>query len=160
MTTAEAVRAAAPLLTEEFVLRIDVKPPLDLGTGPTGHRLIAELVRGRAEGPRFKADLLTGGADWILLGPDGIGRIDVRSQLQTDDGAFVYMQYRGLIEMNEAVHAALTSGRECAYEDQYCRVVVGFETGDHRYRWLQERIFLAQGRPLPGGIEYRVFRVD
>jgi hypothetical protein len=70
------------------------------------------------------------------------------------------MQYRGLIEMNQAVHEALTSGRECEFGDQYCRVVVKFETGDERYRWLQERIFLAQGRPLPGGIEYRVFRVD
>jgi hypothetical protein len=160
MTTTEDLRAAAPVLTEEFVLRIEVAPPIDLGTGMAGHRLIAELIRGRASGPRFNAVLLTGGADWILLGPDGIGRIDVRSQLQTDDGAFVYMQYRGLIEMNAAVHAAITSGRECEFTDQYCRVVVKFETGDDRYRWLQERIFLAQGRPLPGGIEYRVFRVD
>ena len=160
MTTTEDLRATAPVLTEEFVLRIEVQPPFDLGPGLAGHRLIAELAGGRASGARFNADLLTGGADWILLGPDHFGRIDVRTQLKTDDGAFVYMQYRGLIEMNEAVHAALTSGRECAFEDQYCRVVVKFETGDERYRWMQERIFLAQGRPVPGGIEYRVFRVD
>ena len=160
MSTAETPSVASPILTEEFVLRAEVKPPLDLGTGPAGHRMIAEFSGGRAAGPRLNAVLLTGGADWILLGADGVGRIDVRCQLRTDDGAIVYMQYRGLIELNEAVHAAINSGRECQFDDQYCRVIVQLETGDERYRWMHQRIFLAQGRPLPGGIEYRVFRVD
>jgi hypothetical protein len=122
--------------------------------------MIAEFAGGRAAGPRLNADLLTGGADWIVLGADGVGRIDVRGHLRTDDGAIVSMRYRGLIELNDAVHAAIDAGHECQFDDQYCRVVVELETGDERYRWMHHRLFLAQGRPLPDGIEYRVFRVD
>jgi hypothetical protein len=121
--------------------------------------MIFEFTGGRADGPRFNADLLTGGSDWLLVGPDGFGRIDVRCQFRTDDGAIVYTQYQGLIEMNEAVGAALTSGAETRFDDQYFRIALRFETGDERYAWLNQGVFLAQGRLVAGAIEYRVLRV-
>ena len=36
-----------------------------------------------------------------MIGPDGYGRIDVRLQIVTDDGAVLYVTYTGLLEMNE-----------------------------------------------------------
>jgi hypothetical protein len=35
------------------------------------------------------------------MGADGYGRIDVRCQILTDDGAALYVQYYGIIEMNQ-----------------------------------------------------------
>ncbi len=35
-----------------------------------------------------------------------------------------------------------------------------FETGDARYSWLNQSVFVGEGRVLEGfGVEYRVFRV-
>jgi hypothetical protein len=40
------------------------------------------------------------------------------------------------------------------------RMVVSFETGDERYRWLDESIFVARGRILgTGRVEYTIYRL-
>ena len=147
-------------IVPEFTYRAEIKPPLEVGQGPFGTRMIFEITGGRAEGDRFRADALSGSADWALIGPDGLARIDVRGQFRTDDGALVYVQYNGLIEMNAAVGTALATGGETDFGEQYFRTTPRFETGDDRYSWMNTRLFLAEGRVVPGAIEYRVYRVD
>jgi hypothetical protein len=40
------------------------------------------------------------------------------------------------------------------------RLAVTFETGEERYRWLNESLFVARGRLLgTGKIEYTLYRV-
>jgi hypothetical protein len=34
-----------------------------------------------------------------------------------------------------------------------------FETGDPRYAWMNSIVAVAEGRVLPGAVEYRVFQV-
>ncbi len=46
-------------------------------------------------------------ADWMLVGTDGFGRVDVRATVQTVDGAHVYVQYAGLLEFTPAVVALM-----------------------------------------------------
>jgi len=55
------------------------------------------------------------------VGPDGFGRIDVRAQIETEDGAIVYLQYQGLLHMNEKVQAAINNGTGTEFNDQYFR---------------------------------------
>ena len=43
--------------------------------------------------------------------------------------------------------------------DQYFRTTPQFETGDARYSWLNQSIFVAEGRIAPGGVKYKVYRV-
>ncbi|WP_338596963.1 DUF3237 domain-containing protein [Saccharopolyspora sp. SCSIO 74807] len=143
---------------EEFVYRADLDQPLDIGTGPFGNRMFFGLVGGRVDGADLHADVL-GGGDWVLIGPDGFGRIDVRGQWRTDDGAAVYVQYTGLIEMNEAVAAALQSSAATDYDSQYFWVTLRFETGDQRYSWLHRYVHVARGRLAGGAIEFTVFRL-
>ena len=38
-----------------------------------------------------------------MIGPDGFGRIDVRAQIVTDDGAVLYLTYTGLVKMSDTV---------------------------------------------------------
>jgi len=45
-------------------------------------------------------DLIGGGGDWLLIGRDGLARVDVRLQLPTDDGAAIYITYFGVLELN------------------------------------------------------------
>jgi hypothetical protein len=156
----DSLTIPTPSLALEFMLEAGLKPPVQIGLGAFGTRIFYEVTGGRAEGPRFKAEVLTGGGDWLLAGSDGLGRRDVRIQFRTDDGAFVYAQYPGLVELTETAMTALATGGSTQFEDQYCRTTPRFETGHRRYAWLQNRVFLSVGRIYNGGVQYRVYRVD
>jgi hypothetical protein len=136
----------------------ELGPPVLVGDGPFGTRTFFEVTGGEVSGPRMSGTVLTGGGDWAVIGDDGFARLDVRGQFKTDDGAFVYTTYEGLIELNEAMQHALATRGETAFEDQYFRTTPRFETGDERYQWMNQSAFVARGRAYPGGVAYQVFR--
>ncbi len=144
----------------EFGYRASIAAPLEVGTGPYGTRMVFEVTGGSFEGKRLKGKILTGGADWLLVGPDGWGRIDVRAQFVTDDGAALYLSYTGLVEINEKAQQALGGSGATDYGDHYFRTTPRIETGDPRYAWLNRTVFVAEGRLQPGRVvEYKVYRV-
>ena len=143
---------------EECTFTATLKPPVPIGAGPIGTRMIYEVASGEIKGDRLRGKIL-GGGEWALVGPDGHLRVDVRLQAETHDGAFLYIQYVGLLEMNEAVMGALASGKGTGYGDQAFYTNPRFETGDERYAWLNTTFFVGEGHLLPGlGVEYRVHR--
>ena len=135
--------------------------PLPIGDGPFGTRMFFEIDGGSVEGPDLRGRMVGGGGDWILIGADGFGRIDVRAQMVTHDGAAIYFQYLGLLEMNEAVMRKLADPASSTdFGDQYFRSAPRLETGDPRYAWVNRTLFVAEGRmPAVSGVEYRVYRV-
>lgn len=144
----------------EFEFDAQLKPPVTIGPGPFGTRIYFEAIQGTVTGRRLSGRVLSGGGDWILIGPDGWGRLDVRAQLETSDGAFILISYCGVLELNETVQAALQSGGETRYEDQYFRTTPRLETGDPRYAWANQAVFVGEGRFCHGpGVQYRVLRV-
>jgi Protein of unknown function (DUF3237) len=145
----------------EFSYTADLKEALQIGAGPYGNRVFYEVIGGTAEGKRLKGKLLSGGGDWLLVGPDGFGRIDVRAQMLTDDGAAIYLQYTGILQMNEKVAQAITTGGSTDYGDQYFRTSLRLESGDPRYAWVNQTVFVAEGRICGPrlGVEYKVYRV-
>ncbi len=147
-------------LEYEFEYHAMLKEPVEVGAGPLGMRQVFEVTSGRFEGPRLKGRILTGGGDWLLVGADGWGRLDVRAQFVTDDGAAIYGRYEGLLEVTEKVQQALATSGSTDYGDQYFRTAPRFETGDPRYAWLNQTLFLGEGRIRAGrGVEYKVYRV-
>ena len=66
-----------------------------VGDAPYGRRRIVAITGDRFEGDRLRGRILPGGADWILERSDGVLEMDVRMTLETDDGAFVYVTFRG-----------------------------------------------------------------
>ncbi len=145
----------------EFLMsyHVDLKPPVEVGTGPFGTRLIFDVSAGTAEGPRLKGNFLASGGDWLLVDAEGVGRLDVRGTLETHDGAKIYIYYHGVLEMNEQVTQALASGGSTDYGDTYFITQPRFETGDPRYQWLNRVMAVAEGRLLPNAVEYRVYQV-
>ena len=145
-------------LVHEFTIRATLKPPLPIGAGPVGTRMYYELTGGEVVGNRLNGAVL-GGGEWALIGPDGYLRVDVRAQIETNDGAFLYMQYFGLLEMNAAVQNATENQTGTEFSDQYFYTNPRIETGDARYSWLNTTFFIGEGRIISGlGIEYRVCR--
>jgi hypothetical protein len=108
-----------PLCTMTAELR---KPFVLRGT-PAGDRLIYEVESGSLSGERFNAKLCgQAAADWLTIGPDGTGTLDVRVLVETDDGAHVFIQYLGRVDTTTKGAPVYSTPR--------------FETGDERYRWL------------------------
>ena len=139
--------------------RADLKDATQIGAGPVGARTIVDVQGGSFEGPKLKGRLLESGADWFVVGPDGIGRLDVRATLETEDGAHIYMQYHGVMVINDKVMASLAGEGEYEYGDSYFMTAPRFETGDERYAWLNALVAVAEGRILQNAVEYRVYAV-
>lgn len=144
----------------EFTYDAKLAPAVIPGPGPFGTRMVMPVTGGQAKGDRISGTLVGGGGDWLLVGPDGWGRLDVRGQIQTDDGAVIYLSYTGVLQLTETVMAAVASGTiGTEYGDQYFRSTPRLETGDERYAWVNQTVFVGRGRIVPGGVEYEVYRV-
>ena len=81
-----------------------------IGATPGGNRRIGLVAGGTFEGKRLHGTVLPGGADWIMVRPDGATTLDVRLVLQTDDGATIGMTYRGMRHGPAAVMERLNRG--------------------------------------------------
>ena len=139
--------------------RANLKPPVLVGTAPSGIRQIFDVTGGTFEGPRVKGEILASGGDWLLTGADGVARLDVRVTFKTHDGAHIYVQYHGVILIDEKFTEALSGGGESQYGDTHFMTQPRFETGDPRYAWINSVVAVAEGRALQNAVEYRVFEV-
>jgi hypothetical protein len=100
------------------------------------------------------------GGDWILNRTDGVTQLDVRLTMQTDDGALIYMTYKGLRHGPADVMAKLAAGETVDPSLLYFRTAPFFETAaDGKYAWMNKAVFVATGRREPSGPIYRVFQV-
>ena len=106
-------------------MRLTAKPPIEIGAGPAGIRMIFEETSVEVHGDRLRGQLEGSASDCVLLGPDGTGTVDVRVALRTHDGATIFVQYQGRVDLSQGFQFPLT-----AY------VAPRFETGDERYAWL------------------------
>ena len=123
-----------------------LRQPFILNGTPVGGRWIFEVDDGRIEGDRFNAKLVgNAAADWLTVGPDGVGTLDVRVLVETDDGALVFIQYNGRVDTNDLGAPVYAAPR--------------FETGDDRYRWLNKVQAVAKGRLDGSTLTYEIYEV-
>jgi hypothetical protein len=122
--------------------------PIILPNTPAGTRLIFEVSDYRFEGERFVARQRgVAAADWLVVGPEGTGTLDVRVTLETRDGAVVLLQYGG------RVNASGGFGGAPIY------AAPRFDTGDDRYAWLNRIQAVAKGRLQGNLLEYEVYEL-
>lgn len=147
----------------EFLMemRLSVAAPMTLlGNTQYGERRIARVTGGTFEGPRLSGRAHDGGGDWILNRSDGVTQLDVRLTLETNDGALIYMTYKGLRHGPADVMARLAAGETVDPSLLYFRATPYFETAaDGKYAWLNKACFVSTGRREPSGPIYRVFEV-
>jgi hypothetical protein len=141
-----------------MTMRGDLRQPAYVvGSVPLGQRMISEVAGGTFKGERLEGTLVGPAADWVLLGADGIGHVDVRITLKTTDDALIYMQYLGKLVFNASVGAALAQGKGTEFGDTYFMTQPRFETGSPDYAWLNSVVAVAEGRLVENGVEYNVF---
>jgi hypothetical protein len=114
---------------------------------PAGDRWIFEVVSGSFDGERLRGAVVgRANADWMTVGPDGTGSLDVRVLLETDDGAPVFVHYTGRVDVS-------SGGGGPVY------ATPRFDTGDDRYRWLNPVQAVAKGRFDGTSLVYDVFEL-
>jgi len=146
--------------TYECTFEIGMGASWFVGTGGSGNRVVGAVAGGTVTGTRLHGTLVGPGADWALLGGDGYARLDVRMQMEAHDGPIVFVEYGGLLEINERSAPAMTDrSKETSFEDQYFVTTPRMECGDARYEWVNHTIFVARGRLTRSGVSYEVYRV-
>jgi hypothetical protein len=152
-----------PLLSELPVehlcdFSVDLEPAQLIGT-PVGTRMTFIVKRGLVEGPKIKGEVLPGGGDWLMVGTDQIGRIDVRATVRTDDDAMIHYESRGVIKIPADGVQRLANGERLPFEETYVRTTPKFETADERYAWLNDIVVVGYNQLGPDHIDYRMYRV-
>jgi hypothetical protein len=142
-----------------FTLTGRVSPPVDIGVTASGHRRIIPVDGGEFDGPRLQGTVLAGGADWMVIDPDGVAHVDVRVTLQTTDGERIYMSYRGLRHGPPDVMARLERGSPVEPSEYYFRIAPWFETGSKKYAWLNRMLAVGIGHRLAAGPVYYVYEI-
>jgi len=141
-----------------FDMRVDLAPPLGIAS-PAGMRMIFIAESGIVQGERLRGELLPGGGEWLLVGSDRVGRIDVRAIIKTHDDALIHFTNRGIIDLGDEGLARFAQGESIAWDEAYIRSVPLMETGDERYSWLNTTVTVAINELGPGYVRYRVFSV-
>ena len=142
-----------------FTLTGRVSPAQDIGTSPSGQRRIIPVAGGEFEGPKLRGTVLPGGADWMLVRPDGVAQINVRMTLQTDDGDLIFMKYGGFRHGPKDVMDRLARGEAVDPTEYYFRITPLFETGSQKYAWLNRIITIGTGHKLANGPVYYVYEI-
>lgn len=127
------------------VMTVHLGETINVGGGPKGSRMVIDVPSVELEGKRIRARLATNdAADWATFSADGkFAALDVRLTLKTDDGAYIYVEYCGRMD----VEAGLIS------------VAPTFETGSAEYSWLNSVQAVAAGAidPDSGLLIYTIY---
>ncbi|BBX16848.1 hypothetical protein CRI77_17760 [Mycolicibacterium duvalii] len=139
-------------------LSVDLQPVQMIGTA-TGTRLTFVIAGGKVTGPAVRGELLPGGGDWLRVGSDGVGRVDVRATIRSHDGALIHLESRGVIKVPADGFGRLLEGRALPYAETYVRTTPVFDTDDDRYAWLSQVVAVGYNVLSPNRVDYRIYRL-
>ena len=137
----------------EFVMQLHVTldAAYSVGETPHGRRTVIPITGGTFEGPRLKGTIIPGGADWQLAKGNRT-EIEAIYSIKTDDGVYIHIRNRGIINMGKDANGQPSF---------YFRCAPHFEAPeDSPYAWLNNSLFLCAPAPSnQGGITLNVWRV-
>jgi hypothetical protein len=149
-----------PSLTRVYRLEATVGEALELGEIAEGRRRIVPLTGGTFTGPELNGKLLPdSSADCQLLLPDGTALGDIRYTLQTNDGALLYVQSRGVRHGSPEVLARLARGEDVDASEYTFRTSTQIETAAPALDWLNKGVFIGVGGREPGAVIYETYLV-
>lgn len=133
-----------PQLTTKFVFTLTVRIGGVTSAGETGHgvRRIIPILGGEVRGNDINGKICAFGADFQIIRPNELIELEAKYAFETDDGAVVYVENRGIRFGPVELLQKLKRGEPVDPELIYFRTVPRFETGSDKYRWLMENLFV------------------
>ncbi|MCS3445644.1 MULTISPECIES: DUF3237 domain-containing protein [Bradyrhizobium] len=111
----------------------------DIGTGV---RRIIPIIGGEVRGEKVNGKVLPFGADFQIVRPNELIELEAKYAFETDDGAVVYVENKGIRFGPVELLQKLKRGEPVDPRLIYFRTVPKFETGAENYRWLMQHIFI------------------
>ncbi|HKO91078.1 MAG TPA: DUF3237 domain-containing protein [Polyangiaceae bacterium] len=125
------------------LVMVKFKPPVMLGRSPEGLRLDFHAQGGTVQGEAITARVRENSADYMVIRRDGMGLLNIRATLETDDGALIAAQETGLIDFGEDGYARIAAGD---FPDGYhLQASAKFLTEHPKYQWMNRVGFVGAG---------------
>jgi Protein of unknown function (DUF3237) len=148
-----------PQLEFTLELRVDIGPPIELGTSCFGIRRTVPITGGTFSGPHISGRVLAGGADWQFVENDGLTFVDARYAVETSDGVRIEVHNQGVRHGTPEVLARIAAGERVAPEEYYFRTGPRFYSPEGRYEWLKRSVFIGTCERYEELVVVRVWRV-
>jgi hypothetical protein len=134
-----------PELRTQYACTITVRIGEVTTAGDLGHgvRRIIPIIGGEVRGEKVNGKVLSFGADFQIIRPNELIDLEAKYAFETDDGAVVYVENKGIRFGPVELLQKLKRGEPVDPKLIYFRTVPKFETGHENYRWLMEHIFVA-----------------
>jgi hypothetical protein len=134
-----------PVLTTRYVFTITahVAGITSAGDIGVGERRIIPIVGGEVRGRDVNGKICAFGADFQIVRPDSSIELEAKYAVETDDGAVIYVENRGIRRGPAELVQKLNRGEAVDPALIYFRTVPRFETGAPKYRWLMQSLFVA-----------------
>lgn len=142
-----------------FSVQCDLANILDLGVAPFGHRRVVNILGGSITGPKLSGRILAGGADWQIVGAGGAIDVHARYTIESDAGALILVDSKGMRHGPPDVLARLGRGEDVDPQLYYFRTVMRFETGHPSADWLNRTLALARGARKANSVHLDVYEV-
>ena len=133
-----------PTLETKYVFTITalIGPVATAGDIGHGVRRIIPIIGGEVRGDNVKGKVLAFGADFQIIRPNELIDLEAKYAFETDDGATVYVENRGIRFGPVELLQKLKRGEAVDPQLIYFRTVPKFETGHEKYHWLMQHIFV------------------
>lgn len=148
-----------PLLTFLARIEVDIATPVDLGMVAGTPRRIVPIQGGTVTGPDLTGKVLAGGADFQILPRGRPQDLEARYAIETDDGARIYVENRGMRSGSPADLARLSDGEHVESSLIYFRSSPRLHAPEGRWDWINSRIFVAKGERMPDLVRLDLFVV-
>ncbi|WP_136636905.1 DUF3237 domain-containing protein [Pseudooceanicola onchidii] len=142
-----------------IVMHLDMGPAQQI-TDATGEtRLIYHVKGGHFTGPRLKGRVLPVTGDWVRV-KDGAISMDVRVELETDDGDRILMVYESISDLTPEERERFRQSGSLEQAGHYFRVSPKFLSRSDRLSWLTAVSVFGVGTRYADHIDYHVFEED
>ena len=138
-----------PTLQTKYVFTITamIGAVTSAGEIGTGVRRIIPIHGGEVKGPGLDGLGISGkvcafGADFQIIRPNELIELEAKYAFETDGGATVYVENRGIRFGPVELLQKLKRGEPVDPALIYFRTHPRFETGHEKYRWLMQHIFV------------------
>jgi len=150
-----------PQLSTKYVFTITANIGSVTSVGDIGHgvRRIIPITGGEVRGADINGKVCAFGADFQIIRPNELIELEAKYAIETDDGAVIYVENRGIRFGPVELLQRLKRGEPVDPKLIYFRTVPKFETGSERYRWLMENLFVGVGSRYPDRVELDVHQV-
>jgi hypothetical protein len=133
----------APVLQTKYVFTITAHIGAVTTAGDIGHgiRRMIPITGGEVRG-EINGKVCAFGADFQIVRPNQLIELEAKYAFETDDGAVVYVENRGIRFGPVELLQRLQRGEPVDPRLIYFRTVPRFETGAEKYRWLMQHLFI------------------